>query len=58
MRRRSSLSGINTGTGQVALTHNRLYDTALAVQRKQDLRRMARSALTFLIVSCPVWTYQ
>ncbi|CAL5220772.1 g2838 [Coccomyxa viridis] len=40
--RRSSLSGVSMGMGQVAVTNNRLYDNALAVQRKQDLRRMAR----------------
>ena len=39
--------------GQVAVTHNRLYDNALAVQRRQDLRRMARSALTCLPVYRP-----
>ncbi len=44
----------STGMGQVAVTHNRLYDNALAVQRKQDLRRMARSALRSLAASCPV----
>ena len=58
MHRRSSLSGVHTGMGHMAVTHNRLYDNALAVQRKQDLRRMARSALSSLAVSCPVWTYQ
>lgn len=42
MHRRSSLSGVSTGMGQMAVTQNRLYDNALAVQRKQDLRRVAR----------------
>lgn len=42
MRRRSSLSGASMGMGQVAVTNNRLYDNALAVQRKHDLKRIAR----------------
>ena len=46
MRRRSSLSGASMGMGQVAVTNNRLYDNALAVQRKHDLKRIARWALT------------
>jgi len=51
MHRRSSLSGVSTGMGQMAVTHNRLYDNALAVQRKQDLRRIARYLLTSLSVT-------
>jgi hypothetical protein len=42
MRRRSSLSGASIGMGQVAVSHNRLYDNARDIQRKHDLKRIAR----------------
>ena len=54
MHRRSSLSGVSMGMGQVAVTNNRLYDNALVAQRKQDLRRMARSALPPCLLPSPV----
>ena len=38
-RRRSSGSGLSMG---MAVTHNRLYDNAAAVQHRQDMRRVAR----------------
>ena len=37
--RRSSGSGLSMG---MAVTHNRLYDNAAAVQHRQDMRRIAR----------------